>query len=138
MWTRISVDPTVTMLERVLDFRSERHALIASNIANVDTPRYEATDIAFEETFAEVIAGNRGPAPVRTHPRHLPARLQDQMVVTPTLVQRKNPSIRNDFNLVDFDTEMTRLAQNNILYNATAQLLSKKFTGLRAAIEGGR
>jgi flagellar basal-body rod protein FlgB len=138
MGSHLLIDRTVSLLEQLLDLRMERHTRVASNIANADTPQYKATDIAFEEAFAEVIAANRLPPPVRTHPRHLPAGLQAPMVATPAVVHREHTSIRNDANSVDLDREMTRLIQNHILYNATAQLLSKKFTGLRLAIEGGK
>jgi flagellar basal body rod protein FlgB len=51
---------------------------------------------------------------------------------------RKGSGIGNDLNSVDLDTEMTQLAQNNLLHNAAAQLLSKKLSGIRLAIDGGR
>jgi flagellar basal-body rod protein FlgB len=46
-------------------------------------------------------------------------------------------SIRGDGNTVDIDRTMGKLAQNTLLYNAAAQLLSSKFKGLKNAIKGG-
>lgn len=138
IWTKALSDPTTTLMERLMDLRMERHAVIASNIANAETPRYQATDLEFETTLKQALALNRLPAPVRTHPRHLPARWQEGMAINPSPMYRKNSSIGFDRNSVDLDTEMTQLTQNNLLYNATAQLLSRKFADIRAAIEGQR
>ena len=130
-------DATMRLLERVLDFRAERHSLIASNIANAETPRYQATDIEFEGTLKEAMALNALPAVARTNPRHLPVHTEDHLVITPNVVSRKNVAVGNDRNSVDVDTEMTHLAQNSLLYNAAAQMLSRKFSGIRMAIDGG-
>lgn len=81
---------------------------------------------------------DNSPAVTRTHPRHLPAGIQDRVTISPNLVYRKSAGVGNDLNSLDLDTEMAQLAQNHLLYNATAQLLSKKFTNIRLAIDGGR
>jgi flagellar basal-body rod protein FlgB len=65
-------DPTMALLERVLDVRAERHTLIASNIANAETPHYQAMDTEFEGALKSVTAANSAPAATRTHLRHLP------------------------------------------------------------------
>jgi len=131
-------DASVTFLGQLLDFRLERHALIASNIANADTPRYAAMDLEFEGALQKAIAREALPAPRRTHDTHLPGSIREQLSVAATPVRRKSHGVGNDVNSVDLDTEMTQLVQNNLLYNATAQLLSKKLNGLRLAIEAGR
>ena len=139
MWTQGFAEPTVMLLERLLDFRMERHALIASNIANAETPRYQAADIEFEAALNSAMAFNGSALPIRTHPRHLSVGGQELMPVSPTPAQRKpRPGMGYDLNSVDLDTEMTQLVQNSLLYNATAQLLSRKFNTIRLAIEGGR
>jgi flagellar basal-body rod protein FlgB len=60
------------------------------------------------------------------------------VAITPRQVPRKSSGIGNDLNSVDLDTEMTQVAQNNLLYNVAAQLRSKKLSGIRLAIDGGR
>lgn len=131
-------DATMRLLERVLDFRAERHSLIASNIANAETPRYQALDIDFEGTLKEAMGLKALPAMARSNPRHLPLYTEDGRVITPNVVSRKNGTMGNDQNAVDVDTEMTRLAQNSLLYNAAAQMLARKFSGIRTAIDGGQ
>lgn len=131
-------DATMRLLERVLDFRAERHSLIASNIANAETPHYQATDLVFEGALKEVMSLHTPPSMTRTNPRHLPVHTEDHIAITPHVVSRKSASMANDRNSVDVDTEMTRLAQNSLLYNATAQMLSRKFDSIRLAIDGGQ
>jgi flagellar basal-body rod protein FlgB len=137
--TRALSDPTMTLLEHALDLRAERHTLIASNIANAETPRYQAVDLAFEGTLKEAMSSTTLPAAARTHPRHFAATgMSDRVVLGADLVYRKSAGVANDRNSVDLDTEMAQLAHNNLLYNATAQMLSKKFAGIRQAIDGGK
>ena len=47
-------------------------------------------------------------------------------------------SLRGDGNTVDIDRTMGKLAENTLLYNAAAQLISKKFKGLKNVIKGGQ
>ena len=136
--THIPSGSTITLLERALDLRAERHTRIASNIASAETFWHQATDIEFEGALKEAMSTANSLAVTRTHPRHLPARMQDGVAVSPNPVYRKSAAAGNDLNSVDVDTEMAQLAQNNLLYNATAQLLSKKFSSIRLAIDGGK
>jgi flagellar basal-body rod protein FlgB len=135
--SRALSDPTMALLERALDLRAERHTLIASNIANAETPRYQAVDLAFESSLKAAMGGAALPAMARTHPRHLPTGAQERVALEANPVYRKSAGVGNDLNSVDLDTEMTQLAHNSLLYNATAQMLAKKFAGIRRAIDGG-
>ena len=136
--TQTLSDSAMTLLERVLDVRAERQTLIASNIANAETPRYQATDIDFEGALHEVMSSHDMAPLTRTNPRHLPVRREDRVAISPSLVYRQSAGVSNDRNSVDLDTEMAQLAQNNLLYNAAAQLLAKKIGMLRQAIDGGK
>ena len=118
--SRILSDPTMTLLERALDIRAERHTLIASNIANAETPRYQAVDFAFEGTLQEAMGGTTLPVAARTHPRHLATGTQDRVGLSTNPAYRKSAGVGNDLNSVDLDTEMTQLAHNNL--NATAKM----------------
>ena len=46
-------------------------------------------------------------------------------------------SVRGDGNTVDLDRTMGKLAENTLLYKTAAQLISRKFSGLKSAIRGG-
>jgi flagellar basal-body rod protein FlgB len=129
---------TISTLEKVLDARSLKHNLIVSNIANVDTPNYKAFDLIIDEEMGKTRGINNATSLTTTHSGHLPgtkshnATLKSRITATPPL------SIRGDGNSVDMDKAMADMAENNLMYNALAQILSKKFTGLKNAIQEGR
>ena len=129
---------TISTLEKVLDARSLKHNLIVSNIANVDTPNYKAFDLIIDEEMGKTRGINNATSLKTTHSGHLHgtrsnnATLKSRITATPPL------SIRGDGNSVDMDKAMADMAENNLMYNALAQILSKKFTGLKNAIQEGR
>ena len=129
---------TIATLAKSLNLRSIQHKALASNIANMDTPNYKA--VALDVT--EKMKKKKGPVPgiqlVRTHAAHLhfqnkhPDNLKLKPMTPPAF------SLRADGNTVDIDRTMGRLAENTLLYNATAQLISRKFRGLKNVIKGGK
>ncbi len=129
---------TVTALEKSLNLRSIQHKALSSNIANMDTPSYKAVEL----DVAEKMARNKGSAPglplVRTRAGHLPFRSDRTDSVKLKAVRPMGYSLRGDGNTVDIDRTMGKLAENTLLYNATAQLISKKFKGLINVIKGGK
>jgi flagellar basal-body rod protein FlgB len=129
---------TFALLERSLNLRSLNHRVLASNIANVDTPNYKA----FELIVAEEMSKKKRSAPgipfVRTHFKHLPVRNERMDNIRFKIAKAPEFSLRGDGNTVDVDRTMGRLAKNTLLYNAATQLISGKFRGLKNAIKGGR
>ncbi len=128
---------TISILERSLNIRSLQHRVLSSNIANLDTPNYKAVELA----VAEEINGRQDSASsiqlVQTQPGHLP--LKDDPADHLKLKAAKPPefSLRGDGNTVDLDRTMGDLAKNTLLYKTAAQLISRKFSGLKSAIRGG-
>ena len=117
------------ILEKTLDITAKRHGLIASNVANVNTPGYRSKDIPFKKTLQDAM-DNRKVYPVRTHPRHFGARENGSGQYD--VVQEKRAGI-------DIEQEMFRLTENNLRYQTGVETLLKKFNGLKYAItEGGR
>jgi flagellar basal-body rod protein FlgB len=129
---------TITALEKSLNLRSIQHKALSSNIANMDTPNYKAVEL----DVAEKMARNKGSAPdlrlVRTRAGHLPIRSNRTDNVKLKAVKPTGYSLRGDGNTVDIDRTMGKLAENTLLYNANAQLISKKFKGLKNVIKGGK
>ncbi len=121
---------TFNVLETVLDRRARRHSLIAANVANLETPNYRGTDLAFESRLRNYLASGMEPVTLaRTNPRHLPV---GRATFGP-------PSQTLDTGPVRLDIEMAKLAENNLMYNALIQVMAKKFSTLKMAItEGGR
>jgi flagellar basal-body rod protein FlgB len=128
---------TISLLERSLNLRSLQHRVLASNIANMDTPNYKAVEIA----VAEEMSGNQDSAPgmqlVQTQPSHLPFKHNTANNVKLKFAKPPEFSLRGDGNTVDLDRTMGRLAENTLLYKTAAQLISQKFSGLKKAIRGG-
>jgi len=107
---------TIDMLSAVLDVRSERHKVITSNIANIDTPNYRPKDILFREELEEAFDGGE-----RVHPAGSgKSPLFDTADLEVVEVGEK----------IDLDTEMAKLAENNLMYNLAVELLARKFKGL--------
>lgn len=127
-----------SILEKSLDLRSKRHNLIASNISNMDTPGYKGFDIMVDEEISKM--DNR-PQKIRlekTDSMHFPIR-EIEVDDIEYKENRSSPfSMRGDGNSVNIDNEMTRMAENSLLYSASAQILTKKFAGLKMVIKGGK
>lgn len=126
---------TTDLLEANLDRRATQHRLIARNLSNIDTPNFRGTGLEFEKQLRAALGDGKGGAAeaavVRTHPNHLPhgdGKRFDEA-----------DSRYVDIGPVHLDIEMAKLAENNIMFNAMIQLLSKKFTRLKTAItEAGK
>ncbi len=129
---------TISTLEKSLNLRSMRHRVLASNIANMDTPNYKAVELEVEKE----IRREHGSAPavqlVRTHTNHIPVAPTPMENVKLTTADPPQFSLRGDGNTVDVDKTMGQLAENTILYRTAAQLISNRLKGLRYVIKGGK
>ncbi len=128
---------TISMLERSLNLRSLQHRVLASNIANMDTPNYKAVELAVAEEMNGKKDSDSGIQLVRTQTGHLPLKQSPADSVKLKVAQPPPFSLRGDGNTVDLDRTMGRLAENTLLYKTAAQIISQKFSGLKRAIRGG-
>lgn len=128
---------TVDVLSKSLDLRAKNHSHISANLANAETPGYMPTELSFEGELKEALKGkNKGSI---THPRHIPLRGGSATVadVKGTVLETPASSPGVDGNKVELENEMGRMVENQIMYNATVQLLGKKFDVIKTAIKGG-
>jgi flagellar basal-body rod protein FlgB len=114
-----------------------QHRVLSSNIANMDTPNYKAFEIVVKEEI------NKKGAAVniqleRTHANHIPNKSLPRNDLKLRIAKPPEFSLRGDGNTVDIDRTMGKLAENTLLYKAAAQLISKKFYGLKNVIKGGK
>ena len=122
------IDPTLQALYGTLDRVSRRTSVTASNLANIDTPGYRAQRVVFPKV-ADAALGLE-----RTSANHVGMSIQqDGFVVDAPVVRR-----RADGNTVDIDTEMTELAKLQGRYQATTQIVRKRFGLIRYAATDGR
>ncbi len=129
---------TIATLAKSLNLRSIQHKALASNIANMDTPNYKAVELDVAENLNKSKGSVPGIQLVRTQAAHLQFRSDRADNVKLKAVTPPAFSLRGDGNTVDIDRTMGKLAENTLLYNATAQLISRKFKGLINVIKGGK
>jgi len=126
-----------SLLSKVLDLRSQRHSVIASNLANVDTPGYKAVHVAFEDELKKALPETNTLNLAKTHTEHIPTQgsFDD---ITPVVIKQGRHNPRPDGNTVDMDKEFVKMSKNQMMYSAVAKILGKKFEGLISAIREGK
>jgi len=129
---------TIRLLEKNLDLRAMNQNLISANLANAETPGYIPKRLTFEGELKDALKNRGGDTPPLTDPRHIPLNGRSAGLdrVQGTIIEAPDGSVGDDGNGVELENEMGRLAENQILYNATIQLAVKKFEGLKTAIKG--
>ena len=132
-------DNTIQTLERSLDIRARKHEVIVSNIANVDTPNYKAFELIVEDELANMESNKNLNNLTKTHPLHLSAKSQNgDNFSTSRLQLSEEVTLRGDGNTVNMEKEMVELAENNIMYRTSADILSQKFQSIIKAIYMGK
>lgn len=123
-------------LEQALNYRAMRHKVIAGNIANMDTPRYESFDLVLRKELERREFGTPEVALERTNPAHFQGGDAGREGGLSLSADPAGPfAIRRDGNTVDPDREMVRLSENTLMYAALSQTISKEFQMLKTAIE---
>ncbi len=128
---------TMQLLQKVLDLRSANQTVIASNIANSDTPTYNRREFQFEQELQSALTGAPGTLQT-THAKHISLTAANLNDVHGKVVEFEDETGIGDENSVSLDMEMMALSENQLLYEATTQLLKKKLTMLKYAISEGK
>lgn len=124
---------TFNVIEKSLDIHAKRHELITSNIANLDTPDYRPGEINFKDALDNA-TNDKTIGMRRTNPHHFD-RINGYSIDEDVDMDQAS----NGVNWVDIDKEMTKLAENNLMYRTGVEVLLRKLAGLRYVItEGGR
>lgn len=136
------MDPTQTradvLLRAALDGLAARQRVISNNVANVDTPGFKASRVAFEDALRRAMGAEDGGLPL-AKVQNAVAGPDDQLAdLTPVVIQSSQTTRRVDGNNVDIDQQMVELAETNITYNALAQLTGARLQLLRSVINDGR
>lgn len=128
----ISFDKALGDLPAQLALYGKRSSLLASNLANADTPGYKARDIDFRSVLAA--ADNDQVALRTTRPGHIPAG--GDTVGGAELLYRVPVQPSLDGNTVNSQVEQAQFAENAVRYQSTLTFLSGKFKSLKLAITG--
>jgi flagellar basal-body rod protein FlgB len=116
--------PNYVAAKKMLDATALRQEAIASNLANLETPRYKRVDVAssFADELQEAVA-TRDAATI--------AQVQPQLAVDATAVP-----VRKDGNTVQLESELLKLNQNVLEHHLETQLITGAMLKLRLAITG--
>lgn len=108
------IDGLSSNLERYMDLLSSRQKVVASNIANADTPGYKAQDIDFQFEFMSLAKGE-----------------------SPQIINAQGLTEKTDGNNVNLDREARLLSENQMRFNLASTLVRGKFKSIQEAIQGG-
>ncbi|MBD3419915.1 MAG: flagellar basal body rod protein FlgB [Chitinivibrionales bacterium] len=117
-----------------LDAAMLRQRAIANNIANVNTPGYRRVEVAFEGELQKALDRTRLKGD-KTDDDHLPIGRKDVAHVHPKAWRPVDWSLPSGVNNVDIDTEMAKLAENQIMFNYGARFVKGAYRKLNAAIQ---
>lgn len=126
-------DSVLDKMQLFLDLSVKRQKVITSNLANVDTPGYQAKELDFQNVFRQEL---QGAGVLKTEdPRHISGSAG---LARPVLVREPNTgALGNDLNNVDLDKEMSSLAENMLKFSAVSQLVQMKLQILESSVRGG-
>ena len=109
------IDSLSDSLEQYMNVTSLRQKLVASNIANADTPGYKTQDVDFQTSLRAALDGG-----------------------TPRPIEVSGLAVRNDGNNVNLDREARLLAENAMRFNIAASLMHSEISQVKEAIQGGK
>ncbi len=126
------------VVEKVLDLRLQRQNVVMANIANVNTPKYKARKLVFEEDLQAAMQLDAKGKMARTNDKHLPVEFDVNAFNGKGLTEYKPRTVYGE-DVVDLDKEMADMAKNSMMYNALSDIIAKNFSGLQTVIsEGGK
>ena len=131
------LDDMLNFHTQALRVRDQRQQVLASNIANADTPNYKARDLDFNATLQGALKGaasTGGVAVATTAPGHLkgnPGLTNDA-----GLLYRNPTQDSIDGNTVEMDAERAAFADNALHYEFNLTRLSQQIKGMLAVIQG--
>ena len=109
----MTIDSLSDSLEQYMNVVAQRQKLVASNIANADTPGYKTQDLDFQTSFQAALDG-----------------------ATPRPVEVDGLKIKSDGNNVDLDREARLLAENALRFSVASNLMHSDLQQIKEAIKG--
>ncbi len=129
------IDDALGVHQKALALRAHRQEVLASNIANADTPHYKARDIDFKASLQGAMGGRGGRQVelARTAAGHLPAT--GSAPGGARLLYRTESQSSVDGNTVDMDVERAAFAENAIQYEASITFINGMLRTLQSAMQ---
>lgn len=116
----IRIDDVIGVHAQALQVRMQRSEILAANLANVDTPGFQARDIDFASAMNRLEAGEAF----------------DGLALDTTLKYRVPYQASLDGNTVELSVEQAEFSRNSMDFQTSLTFLTMKFSGLKKAIEG--
>lgn len=132
------IDQQLGTLRTASNLRAYRQELLASNIANADTPNYKARDIDFKAALEGAMSGRTGGAATlnRTSSRHMAPEGAGNAPYGATTMFRTEYQSAVDGNTVNMDVERSAFAENSVQLEAALTFIRARFATLQSAIQG--
>jgi flagellar basal-body rod protein FlgB len=130
----ISFDKALGIHPTAMVIRAKRAELIASNIANADTPGYKAKGMDFQKAL-EQASSKQSHSMYRTNEKHFNTTMELNNGVA---FRTPNQPDTGDGNDVDVQVERNLYLENSLEYQASFQFLNGKINGLKKALTGGQ
>jgi flagellar basal-body rod protein FlgB len=130
------IDSQMKVMQKALSLRSYRQDLLASNIANADTPHYKARDVDFRSALDNALSGrmNGSLTLTRTAAGHIAGG--DDNAISGDVKYRTEYQSAVDGNTVNMDVERAAFAENAVHMEALLTFLRGDIKDLQAAIQG--
>lgn len=127
------LDDALHFHQTSIGLRSQRQSVLASNIANADTPNYKARDMDFKSALGGALQGRAGSplALSTTASRHI---AMSGMATVPTLQYRPESQSSVDGNTVDMDSERAAMAENTLHYEASLTFINGLLKTMQSAV----
>ncbi len=125
---------TIPVLQQTINFSEERHAVLAGNIANVDTPGYEFRDLSvedFQQRLQEAIRQRDEPAQSRSPGDPSPPPAEDPVA---EIAEHPHTILHHDKSNVSLENEVTEMVKNQMQHNLALTIMTSQFRLLQTAI----
>ena len=131
MQTRL--DKEIGFMEQGLRIRAQRQQVLATNIANADTPNYKAKDLDFNQAMKAAL-GNTGSQENMsvTNSKHIGSANN----VSAQVKERSNLQNSADGNTVDMDVEQSQFAENALQYETLVSMINGTFKNINSVMQG--
>ncbi len=130
---------TIPVLQEVVSFSQARQSVLAGNIANIDTPGYQARDLSVEDFQArlkQAIDDRDQPPPASGYPV---SPGETELAPRPVMAEVAKSSrsiLRHDLGNVDMESQVTEMVKNHMQHNLALTILTDQFHQLKMAIRG--
>lgn len=130
----INFERAFSIHDDAMMMRGKRSSILASNIANADTPNYKARDIDFKSMLQQVDHQKTAQlSMVGTHRDHIDLNSG----INGTSLKYRNPLHASlDGNTVDSHVEQSKFSQNALQYQTSFTFLNGKIQGIMKALKG--